>query len=292
LYICYPFGKHEIYSLEETSTCEYEIVVLSQNLCQHPDFRSRETDENIINCYSMAAPKMPKALVELETESFKIRHEHLLQNLESLLETKIKGDVRPVELYSEEEEESLLRPVKPPVQDTSFVTNFLSGKNCLTGGSHWWKFEFCYGKHVLQFHEEPNSPSRTEIYLGKWDLEKHKEFLDKNPHKKSISLASKKQISHFYTGGASCDQTGQPRVVEVKFKCVDAPSPSAIALYLLEPKTCEYALGVESSVLCPVLQSSDDYGLFDTSKILAGTEEKLKSRKLATADAEDLFGRV
>ncbi len=39
LYVCYPFGKHEIYSLEETSTCEYEIVVLSQNLCQHPDFK-------------------------------------------------------------------------------------------------------------------------------------------------------------------------------------------------------------------------------------------------------------
>jgi endoplasmic reticulum lectin 1 len=39
LYVCYPFGKHEIYSLEETSTCEYEIVVLSQNLCNHPDFK-------------------------------------------------------------------------------------------------------------------------------------------------------------------------------------------------------------------------------------------------------------
>ncbi len=39
LYVCYPLGKHEIYSLEETSTCEYEIVVLSPNLCEHPDYK-------------------------------------------------------------------------------------------------------------------------------------------------------------------------------------------------------------------------------------------------------------
>lgn len=104
--------------------------------------------------------------------------------------------------------------------------------------------------------------------------------MDKNPHKKSISLASKKQVVHYYTGGAACDQTGQPRVVEVKFKCIDTPSPSAIALYLLEPKTCEYTLGVESSVLCPLLQGSNDYGLFDTSKFIESSlDSKGKRRK-------------
>merc|ERR1719410_2615909 len=24
---------------------------------------------------------------------------------------------------------------------------------CLRGGTGWWKYEFCYGKHVLQYHE-------------------------------------------------------------------------------------------------------------------------------------------
>ncbi len=38
-YVCYPAGKHEIFSLEEASTCEYEIVVLTPYLCQHPDYR-------------------------------------------------------------------------------------------------------------------------------------------------------------------------------------------------------------------------------------------------------------
>lgn len=132
---------------------------------------------------------------------------------------------------------------------------------------------------MLQFHEEPNSPSRAEIYLGKWDEEKHKEFLDKHPHKKSVSAASKKQVIHYYTGGAACDQTGQPRFVEVKFKCVDNPSPSAIAIYLLEPKTCEYTLGVESSVLCPLLQGSDDYGLFDLTNYVSAPLQKASKKQ-------------
>ena len=38
-YVCYPAGKHEIFSLEESSTCEYEIVILTPYLCQHPDYR-------------------------------------------------------------------------------------------------------------------------------------------------------------------------------------------------------------------------------------------------------------
>lgn len=38
-YVCYPAGKHEIFSLEEASSCEYEIVVLTPHLCQHPDYR-------------------------------------------------------------------------------------------------------------------------------------------------------------------------------------------------------------------------------------------------------------
>ena len=24
----------------------------------------------------------------------------------------------------------------------------------LQGGSSWWKYEFCYGRHVMQFHKE------------------------------------------------------------------------------------------------------------------------------------------
>ncbi len=38
-YVCYPAGKHEMYSFKESSTCEYDVVVLSPTLCNHPDYR-------------------------------------------------------------------------------------------------------------------------------------------------------------------------------------------------------------------------------------------------------------
>ena len=44
-YVCYPTGKNEIYSLKESSTCEYEVVVLTSVLCNHPDYRPEESKE-------------------------------------------------------------------------------------------------------------------------------------------------------------------------------------------------------------------------------------------------------
>ena len=65
------------------------------------------------------------------------------------------------------------------------------------GGTGWWKYEFCYGKHVLQYHEWPvgkiyyhcfilikslilevGKPrrERDEIYVGKWNSEDHIEY--------------------------------------------------------------------------------------------------------------------
>lgn len=39
LYVCYHSGKHEVYSFKETSICEYEAIVLSQLLCEHPKYK-------------------------------------------------------------------------------------------------------------------------------------------------------------------------------------------------------------------------------------------------------------
>lgn len=38
------------------------------------------------------------------------------------------------------------------VSDRQFLEEFFSGRHCLTSGSGWWRFEICYGKHVIQFH--------------------------------------------------------------------------------------------------------------------------------------------
>lgn len=75
-YVCYVHGKHEIYSFKETSTCEYEIIVLSPLLCEHPQFKPKEASENIINCLPVGdAPKKPRSLLAMEVESLKLQHQ-------------------------------------------------------------------------------------------------------------------------------------------------------------------------------------------------------------------------
>ena len=76
------------------------------------------------------------------------------------------------------------------------------------------------------------------------------------------------QVSIFYSGGEVCDVTGKPRKIEVKMKCKQADSPSTVSLYLLEPKICEYVLGVESPLVCDILPHVDpDTGLFPAALV-------------------------
>jgi len=75
LYVCYKHGKHDIYSLKETITCEYEAIVLSPILCDHPDYKPPDTGENEIICKPVNnSPKKPRSLLEMETESKIMQH--------------------------------------------------------------------------------------------------------------------------------------------------------------------------------------------------------------------------
>lgn len=59
-----------------------------------------------------------------------------------------------------------------------------------------------------------------------------------------------------------CEKTGEKRQTEVKLKCMDGSnSPTAVSLYLMEPQTCQYVLGVESPLICDILEKADEYGL-------------------------------
>lgn len=76
------------------------------------------------------------------------------------------------------------------------------------------------------------------------------------------------QISHFYSDGSICDKNGLPRQTEVKLKCLEnSSSPAQVSLFMLEPKTCQYVLGVESPLICDIIQLADDDGLIDMSLI-------------------------
>lgn len=121
LYVCYLHGKHEVYSLKETSTCQYEVIVLSPLLCSHPRYKPHDTGENDINCYPLnGSPKKPRSLLEMKADSYKFRH----KKPES--ETHVRVEIHPIEVLGDTEESTKPPPETPA--DTSPVESFLSGK--------------------------------------------------------------------------------------------------------------------------------------------------------------------
>lgn len=277
LYVCYRFGKNEVYSLKETSTCNYEVIILTAALCTHPKYKPQDTEENKINCSPVGeAPRKPKALLQLEVDKLRQKYQQLTVTIRDALgyempemseDGSIRGDPMRKDTtfnfdWKAMEEEagagegetpvsSMTRRPKKSKELTSLL-EFLDGAYCLPGGSGWWKFELCFGKHVRQYHKD------TSIYLGYFDVEKHREWLEKTPSAR-YKRKLENQISHFYTGGDVCDKTNQPRHVEVKLKCTDSVgAPDVIALYLLEPRPCEYVLNVESSKICDILPLASD----------------------------------
>jgi len=74
-YVCHASGRHELVSFQETSSCQYVIVVLSPLLCSHPDYKVEADLENSIHCIALSnSPKRPRSLLEMEAESLQLRH--------------------------------------------------------------------------------------------------------------------------------------------------------------------------------------------------------------------------
>uniref|UniRef100_A0A8C9FUP1 Endoplasmic reticulum lectin n=1 Tax=Pavo cristatus TaxID=9049 RepID=A0A8C9FUP1_PAVCR len=69
MYICHPEAKHEILSVAEVTTCEYEVVILTPLLCNHPKYRFRASPVNDIFCQSLpGSPLKPHNLEQLEKQ--------------------------------------------------------------------------------------------------------------------------------------------------------------------------------------------------------------------------------
>lgn len=79
LYVCFSKGKNDVFSLKETSTCNYEIIILTPVLCTHPDFKPQESVVSVINCipWDNFTPKKPKSLMAMEVASMKLQYQKL-----------------------------------------------------------------------------------------------------------------------------------------------------------------------------------------------------------------------
>ncbi|XP_031845560.1 endoplasmic reticulum lectin 1 isoform X2 [Nomia melanderi] len=286
-YVCYTHVRHDLFSVEEPKSCEYEAIVLTHLLCHHPDYKPHGIGGNEINCLPVDnAPKKPRALIAMEKESKILRHQKATDG-----KTRVRVEIHPVDVMDKNSnaDDSISSITGQGISpaEVSPVKNFLSGKNCLHGGNGWWKYEFCYGRSVVQYHIERDG-TKTIVNLGKFDKQKHLDWIASHPHKKPKPPELRKQLSHFYSDGTICDKTGNPRQTEVKLKCVKdhAASPSSVSLFLLEPRTCEYVLGVESPLICDILEYADENGLL--SEKFEVNFDKLKTTVFHEYDDLDL----
>ncbi|KAI3380343.1 hypothetical protein SNEBB_003312 [Seison nebaliae] len=357
IYFCDKNGFGSIYSLDEISTCIYEIKVLSSELCQLQEYERKPKPPSNIACYTAEIndeirPKLSEQINQEINEYQKIGDKDSIMNdlskngkfivttqggttvvitfkfnspesssfhvsadkdqqmvkeeglpdassidpslMRQLREYKEainyedtrKEDVTPKQLtgqlladgppanfLKEPEPELVLHTTELSANDVELTTNekqiyqrFIRGEHCLNGGGTlWWKYEFCYNRHVIQYHEEEDAHKKTKrssIVIGRWNENIHKNWLIKNEHKRP---SNSKTISHFYADGQICHETKKKRQVEVKFKCATSswqpkdkkkkmssktPVKESVSLILLEPQMCEYVLIIEARILC------------------------------------------
>ncbi|GFR96889.1 endoplasmic reticulum lectin 1 [Elysia marginata] len=271
LYICQPEGRGEIYEFKESSTCEYEVLVLSSLLCKHPKYRPKTQPVSEIRCHAMVgSPLRPSELsrVEYEVRHLQSAPQYYKTTPDTQQETEEPRQQKFIKKTKADEDAAAARiHVEQPsdlssLTDKQTVRNILSGSQCLRGGTGWWKHEVCIGKFAKQFHKDTKVDAT--IYLGYWNKEKHLQWLQDNPSKRPRAPRDRKSVSLFYSDGDLCDLTGKPRTCEVRLKCLqNIKSTHAVVLSLSEPATCQYVLTVESALFCSVLQHADENGMFN-----------------------------
>ncbi|KAH9514270.1 Protein OS-9 [Bulinus truncatus] len=121
-------------------------------------------------------------------------------------------------------------------------------KDCLFKSKDWWSYEFCYGKHIRQFHMEDGEIKGNIIYLGYYESD----FDWNNETAREDRLRSKVSMSRYhsqtYTLGTKCDLTNQMRKTEVRFMCEEN---SEDYLYRIdESETCVYTVIIMTSRIC------------------------------------------
>ncbi|XP_058025809.1 protein OS-9 isoform X2 [Ahaetulla prasina] len=116
---------------------------------------------------------------------------------------------------------------------------------CLIKTKDWWTYEFCYGKHIQQYHIEESEVKGDILYLGyyqsafDWDNE---------TAKASKQHKLKRYHSQTYVNGSKCNLNGKPRETEVRFLCEEG-SGDYIAR-VDEPQSCTYVLTIHTTRIC------------------------------------------
>lgn len=120
---------------------------------------------------------------------------------------------------------------------------------CLLKTKDWWTYQFCYGRHIQQYHMEDSEIKGEVLYLGyyqsafDWDDE---------TAKASKQHRLKRYHSQTYVNGSKCDLNGRPREAEVRFLCDEGAGISGDYIDRVdEPLSCSYVLTIRTPRLCP-----------------------------------------
>lgn len=130
--------------------------------------------------------------------------------------------------------------------------------------------------------------------MGYFSEESHKQWVDDNPSKGAKRAGYSSSLWHHYDKGTQCDRTGLPREVDVKLTCTMSAggSSTAVSMYLLEPKTCQYILVVESPIVCALVSLADDYGLVDDSKLQESIQKAIFEQQEQQQNTKAATGSV
>ena len=248
IYMCKPDSHNEIISVKEIESCVYQLEVFTPLLCASDIFQIKEDFIHSIRCHSLkGSPIEPHSYVkhiqESEADRLGFREYQYMP---------VQGE-GPKDTSKSSEHRNI-----PPQPDQQLTRDFLSGDYCLRGGSGWWNYEYCHGKHVLQYHSDQQG--KTIIYLGIWNMDVHRDWAKKNPTRKSDDY-----VTHYYGNGEICDLTGMARTAQVRLRCMKSTHLQEVSIYLLEPKPCQYILGVDSPILCSLIKNADEDGIFPTT---------------------------
>jgi hypothetical protein len=109
-------------------------------------------------------------------------------------------------------------------------------ENCFYMNNGWWTYEFCYKKHIKQFHQTQEGLTETVYFLGQYDK--------KND---LINTVKDGHYSEYYNQGTPCDLTKKPRTSEIRYICSNT---NARIVSIMEPTVCSYVVIIETPLLC------------------------------------------
>ncbi|KAE9552247.1 hypothetical protein FO519_004556 [Halicephalobus sp. NKZ332] len=262
IYVCDEVSRAVIYSVNEVTSCNYEIIVLTNLLCAHPAFQAPTTPEHKIHCYASpdAAHAKPENFRELERQVNAEKNDHYALSSGSYKHSYLDefpsrghGPIQPSDppydksapLTGRDDSvnsmyhDSMLKVKKAqetPVwkmikrmddlmsnDNYEMVADFWDGKTCFISEHGYWQYEFCYGNKIVQFHIEGNKRTR-EIVLGEWNEASHILWFQSHRDRAFVLNGNDVvQVSHYYTNGDFCDEIRNTRSVEVRIKCREPP---------------------------------------------------------------------